>query len=132
MRLKSIGGKGGRCIYKIYKGWFGDYQKCFCIWPGPKKKSFSTPPSCQRLPSTFANTAQKSVSRSVSIGELITNFMLSRNAMHCVTILYILSLSSICTVLLSCKSILGLIISIAIWFKFPSILDSIFWVGRPM
>ena len=66
------------------------------------------------------------------VGELITNIMLSRNAMHCIPILYILSLSSICTVLLSCNNILGFIISMAILLRLPSIFDSIFCVGRPM
>ena len=48
------------------------------------------------------------------VGELITNIMLSRNADHCRLMLYILSLSSICIVLLSCSNMLGLMISMAI------------------
>lgn len=44
----------------------------------------------------------------------ITYIMLSRNAMQCKPVTYTLSLSSICTVLLSCSKILGFIISIAI------------------
>jgi hypothetical protein len=99
--------EGGHRIYKIYKGCVGGNYLWGFIWPWPKKKSFKSPPSCQALPVYLANTGQK-------VGYPITNIMLSRNADHCRSMLYILSLSSICMGLDSWIKILGLIISMAI------------------
>jgi hypothetical protein len=71
LRTENYGRKGGHRIYKIYKGWFGDFQKFVFIWPGPKKKSFKSPSSWQALPVYLANTDTK-------VRLLITNIMLSR------------------------------------------------------
>ena len=48
------------------------------------------------------------------LASLITYIMLNRNAKQCKPITYVLLLSSICTVRLSCSKILGLMISMAI------------------
>ena len=125
LRTENYGRKGGHRIYKIYKGCVGYFYFCVFIWPAQKSNFFKSPPSCQALPVYLANTATK-------IRLPITNIMLSRRLMHCDSISYILSFSSICTVLLSWSKIFGLMISIAMLFRFPSILDSIFCVGKPI
>ena len=48
------------------------------------------------------------------LASLITYIMLNRNAKQCKPVTYVLLLSSILTVLLSCSKILGLMISMAI------------------
>jgi hypothetical protein len=99
---------------------------CGCYMTAPEKVISLSPP--HRI-GTFYH---KSSSLLIILASLITYIMLSRQASNYISITYTLSLSSILTVLLSWSRMFGLMISIAIWLRLPSILLSIFWVGRPM
>ena len=123
--LKSMSGNGVIVYINDMKVGLGTFRILSLYGPGPKKNPLVPP---HRM---AAHPVNHRLNR-LKVGALITNIMLSRKVTHCVTITYVLLFSSICTVLLSCNNILGLIISIAIWLRLPSIFDSIFWVGKPI